>query len=41
MAGTGISAGSATAYDEIQAKAGRAFPQGDLLMSDFLGVKAK
>ena len=38
MAGTGIAAGNATAYDELQAARGPAFPQGDLLMPTFLGV---
>ena len=38
MAGTGIAAGGATAYDESQAARGVAFPQGDLLMPAFLKV---
>ena len=36
MAGAGIAAGGATAYDEVQARTGRAYPDGDRLMPDFL-----
>jgi hypothetical protein len=39
MAGTGLSAGGATGYDEMQAKAGRYFAQGDQLMPAFLNGK--
>jgi 2,3-bisphosphoglycerate-independent phosphoglycerate mutase len=40
MAGTGVPRGAADAYDEIQAKQGTPFAQGDRLMPAFLGVKS-
>lgn len=39
MAGTGLSAGGATGYDEVQAKKGTYFAQGDELMPAFLNSK--
>lgn len=40
MAGTGISPGGAAAYDEVEARLGPAFEQGDRLMPAFLGIKS-